>query len=283
MIVSYGNHLLIDGYQMRWYNQVKGGDSMHSWNATTYLQFKNERTRPAVDLVSRIPIDDPKMVLDIGCGPGNSTAVLRKRFSNAKIIGIDNAPEMIVKAKETYSDMTFLCVGADEYIATTDENFDVVFSNACMQWLPNHKTLLPKWMELVREGGILAVQMPNNYNEPIHRIIEALTTSEKWRPHFRSMREKYMLSIGEYYDCLSECSEHVDLWETAYYHTLSSYQDLLEWYRGTGLRPYLEQLGDKERQNFEAEFLSAIRDAYPMQTDDTILFRFPRLFFIVKK
>ncbi len=256
---------------------------MHSWNATTYLQFKNERTRPAVNLACRIPLDDPKTVLDIGCGPGNSTAVLRERFPNAKIIGIDNAPDMIVKAKETYTDMTFLCVGADKYIDTTDEKFDVVFSNACMQWLPDHKALLPKWMGLVKEGGVLAVQMPNNYGEPIHRIIETLTTSEKWRPHFRVMREKNMLSIVEYYDSLAENAVRVDLWETAYYHTLSSHQDLLEWYRGTGLRPYLEQLDDADRRIFENEFLASVKEAYPMQADSTILFRFPRLFFIAVK
>ena len=256
---------------------------MHSWNATTYLQFKNERTRPAVDLASRILLDDPKTVLDIGCGPGNSTAVLRERFPNATIIGIDNAPDMIAKAKEAYPDMTFFCMDADEYIATTDEQFDVVFSNACMQWLPDHKAFLPKWMELVKDGGILAVQMPNNYDEPIHQIIETLTTSEKWRPHFRVMREKHVLSIGEYYDCLSECSAQVDLWETAYYHTLSSHQDLLEWYRGTGLRPYLEQLNNDAKASFENDFLAAVKDAYPIQADGTILFRFPRLFFVATK
>ncbi len=249
----------------------------------TYLQFKNERTRPAVDLVSRIPLDDPKTVLDIGCGPGNSTAVLRERFPKAKIIGIDNAPDMIAKAKEASPDMTFLCIGADEYICTTNKKYDVVFSNACMQWLPDHKALLPKWMGLVKDGGVLAVQMPNNYDEPIHQIIEALTTSEKWRPHFRVMREKNMLSVAEYYDSLAENAVHVNLWETAYYHTLSSYQDLLEWYRGTGLRPYLEQLCDDAKTDFENDFLAAVKEAYPMQADSTILFRFPRLFFIAVK
>lgn len=256
---------------------------MHTWNATTYLQFKNERTRPAVDLASRIPLDDPRTILDIGCGPGNSTAVLRERFPNAKIIGIDNAPDMIAKAQETYPDMTFLCVSADEYIATTDEVFDVVFSNACMQWLPDHKALLPKWMGLLNKDGVLAVQMPNNYGEPIHQIIETLTTSDAWRPHFRVMREKNMLSVSEYYDCLAETSACVDLWETAYYHTLSSHQDLLEWYRGTGLRPYLEQLGEDAKADFENDFLAAVKESYPMQTDSTILFRFPRLFFTAIK
>ncbi|MBE6763491.1 MAG: trans-aconitate 2-methyltransferase [Ruminococcaceae bacterium] len=256
---------------------------MHSWNATTYLQFKIERTRPAVDLASRIPLDDPKTVLDIGCGPGNSTAVLRERFPNATIIGIDNAPDMIAKAKEAYPDMTFFCIDVDKYIATTDERFDVVFSNACLQWLPDHKAVLPKWMGLVKEGGVLAVQMPNNYAEPIHRIIEALTTSDAWRPHFHVMREKTVLSASEYYDCLVENAAHVDLWETAYYHTLSSHQDLLEWYRGTGLRPYLEQLNDTQQKEFEADFLSAVKEAYPIQADGTILFRFPRLFFVAAK
>ncbi len=256
---------------------------MHSWNATTYLQFKNERTRPAVNLACRIPLDDPKTVLDIGCGPGNSTAVLRERFPNAKIIGIDNAPDMIEKAKESYPEMSFLCIDADEYIATVGEKFDVVFSNACMQWLPDHKALLPKWMGLVKKGGVLAVQMPNNYGEPIHQIIEAITTSEKWQPHFRIMREKNILSVAEYYDSLAENAVHVDLWETAYYHTLSTQQDLLEWYRGTGLRPYLDQLSDDAKTDFEDDFLAAVKEAYSLQTDGSILFRFPRLFFVAVK
>ncbi len=256
---------------------------MHSWNATTYLQFKNERTRSAVDLASRIPLDDPKTVLDIGCGPGNSTAVLRGRFPTAKIIGIDSAPDMIAKAKETYPDLTFLCMDADQYIATTDERYDVAFSNACLQWLPDHKALLPKWLSLVKTGGVLAVQMPNNYNEPIHQIIETLTTSDAWRPRFRVMREKTVLSATEYYDCLVENAAHVDLWETAYYHTLSSHQDLLEWYRGTGLRLYLEQLNDDMKTDFENDFLAAVKKTYLIQADGTILFRFPRLFFIATK
>ncbi len=144
---------------------------MTDWNSEQYLKFKNERTQPAMDLVNRINIDSPKKIIDIGCGPGNSTQILAQRFHNAYIVGVDNSLNMIETARRDYPNLDFKTCDASKDLSTLDNNFDIVFSNACIQWIPDHSQLLENMMGLLKPGGILAVQTPMNYNEPIHKII----------------------------------------------------------------------------------------------------------------
>ncbi|WP_337512819.1 methyltransferase domain-containing protein [Ruminococcus sp.] len=175
---------------------------MSSWDAAQYLKFGAQRTQPSRDLAARIPLEQPRKIIDIGCGPGNSTEVLRQRFPQADILGVDSSPEMIRAAAQAHPEMRFQLCDAGTELGTLDRDFDVVFSNACIQWIPNHPKLLREMMQLLRPGGILAVQIPINQKEPIHQIIQALAAGEKWKAHFPSPRIFYQLTVSEYYDLL---------------------------------------------------------------------------------
>jgi trans-aconitate 2-methyltransferase len=252
---------------------------MPDWNAELYLKFQNERTQPAIDLARRIGLTEPHKILDIGCGPGNSTRVLQRQFQNARILGVDNSPGMIAQAKRDYPDMEFELCDASRDLHQLDHDYDIVFSNACIQWLPDHKKLLSEMLQLLAPGGILAVQTPMNYDEPIHLIIERVTASERWSSFFPNRRIFFNLLPEEYFDILSETAAEFSLWKTIYYHHLGSHQDILTWYRSTGLKPYLDQLPDAIRPEFEQVIFNEIEASYPAQANGQIIFRFPRFFF----
>lgn len=252
---------------------------MTEWNSTQYLKFKAERTQPAIDLANRLIALNPRKIVDLGCGPGNSTQVLAERFDNAYILGVDNSQNMIETARKNCPALDFRLCDIRTELSQLDHDFDIVFSNACIQWVPDHPHLIPQMMGLLKEGGVLAVQVPMNFQEPIHRIIQQVAASEKWNRFFQEERIFYTLSPGEYYDVLSESTDEFSIWETIYYHTMKSWQDILEWYRSTGLRPYLAALPEDLREDFEADILRLLIEAYPMQKNRTILFRFPRFFF----
>lgn len=252
---------------------------MADWNSSQYLKFGSERTQPAIDLGNRINAENPVRIIDIGCGPGNSTAVLAQRFPDAYVLGVDNSPNMIETAKKQYPDLDFMICDASKDLPTLEKDFDVVFSNACIQWVPNHPELLSNMLGLLKQGGILAIQTPMNYEEPIHQIIGETVTNEKWSSKFENPRIFYNLTPGEYYDLLSEIASDFSIWQTTYYHKMKSHSDIMEWYRSTGLRPYLEALPDADRSTFEEEIYEKMIAAYPKQKNGEIIFRFPRFFF----
>lgn len=255
---------------------------MPDWNATQYLKFDRERTRPARDLASRIEFGEPKNILDVGCGPGNSTEVLAQRFPSARILGIDRSPNMIAAARmriEQFPQMRFEVCDAGTELKQLPADFDVVFSNACIQWIPGHAALLPAMLSRLRPDGILAVQTPMNYDEPIHKIIMETVTGAKWISRFQHPRIFYNLTPDEYYDILAKNAASFNVWQTTYFHTMRSHADILEWYRGTGLRPYLEALPEAETEPFENEILKKLTASYTVQKNGDIIFRFPRFFF----
>ncbi len=257
---------------------------MADWNANQYMKFDRERTQPSVDLLNRIPLDTPKQIIDIGCGPGNSTAVLRSRYQNAKILGVDSSASMIERAKKDYPELSFALCDVPAGLRDLDQKFDLVFSNACLQWIPDHVTLIPKLMELLNPGGILAVQVPMNAEEPAYRVITDIISSPGWQKYFASLPpDSYILSPSEYCSLLSDCSGEYSLWQTRYFYSFSSQEQILEWVRGTRLRPYLAVLSESERRQFEAEILKGIVDSYPAEPNGSVLFRFLRLFFIAEK
>ncbi|MGI6167938.1 MAG: methyltransferase domain-containing protein, partial [Eubacteriales bacterium] len=175
-----------------------------NWNSEQYLKFKAERTQPAIDLVNRINMASPKKILDVGCGPGNSTEVLFSRYPDAYILGVDKSEEMISAAKTNYPNLDFRICDVTKDLSQLDDDFDIIFSNACIQWVPDHKKLLTNLLNLLNDNGVLAVQVPMNLSEPIQKAIDELVTSEKWRTHFPNPRIFYTLSQSEYYDLLSE-------------------------------------------------------------------------------
>ncbi|WP_169275130.1 methyltransferase domain-containing protein [Bifidobacterium moraviense] len=261
---------------------------MVQWDSEQYLRFAAERTQPSRDLAAQLPPDDGTVtrVLDIGCGPGNSTAVLRERYPQARIIGVDSSREMIEAAREAHPDIEFaLCDVSDaKRVARLPRDFDVVFSNACIQWVPDHTTLIPRLMHRLRKGGTLAVQTPMNYDEPIHRIIASVVHGPRFGAILPQQREFYNLEPDEYWELLRKHSSGFRMWMTTYLHTLPSHEAIMEWYRGTGLRPYLQALEGMDAQaEFEEEIFSRLRAAYPVQSDGSVIFPFPRFFFLATR
>lgn len=256
---------------------------MPDWNPDLYLKFEKERTQPAIDLANRIGLSSPQDILDIGCGPGNSTAVLHKKYPGARILGIDSSQKMIETARAAFPHIEFQVCDASRDLAKLGRRFDVVFSNACLQWIPDHPSLLRNMMSLLKEGGVMAVQIPMNQKEPIHQILARLAAGEKWRKKIPCPRVFYSLTPSAYYDLLAVLSRDFSLWQTTYCHRLQSHADLIEWYRATGLRPYLEALPPADRENFEHEVTAEVAKAYPPQQNGEILFPFPRFFFTAIK
>ncbi|PJM74551.1 methyltransferase domain-containing protein [Bifidobacterium simiarum] len=255
------------------------------WDSEQYLRFRDERTQPSRDLAAQLPPDDGTVrhVLDIGCGPGNSTAVLRERYPQAEILGVDNSPEMIDAARKARPDIDFALFDASNQadFDALPHDFDVVFSNACIQWVPDHPHLIPAMLGLLRRGGMLAVQTPMNYEEPIHRIIAQVVQSPRYADRLPQQREFYNLTPPEYWELLhvSDLVADFRIWKTTYLHNLPSHEAIMDWYRGTGLRPYLQALPDDgERAEFENEVFHRVREAYPTQSDGSVIFPFPRFF-----
>lgn len=256
---------------------------MNDWNSNQYLKFKQERTLPSIDLANRINIDNPKRIIDIGCGPGNSTAVLKEKYPNAHILGADFSPNMIEKAKSEHPDIDFMLFDASKDFNKLEGKFDIIFSNACIQWIPEHKKLINNMMSILNKGGIMAVQIPCQYEMQINTIVAQVTDSEKWRDKFSTQREFYNLTDSEYFNILSDISDDFSMWKTIYYHRLPSQESVLEWYKSTGLKPYLEQLNDTDKAEFEKDILIKIKEKYTVQANGEVIFPFSRLFFTAYK
>jgi trans-aconitate 2-methyltransferase len=256
---------------------------MPDWNPHQYLKFANERTQPSIDLAARINVESPKSTIDIGCGPGNSTQVLRDRWPDAKIAGLDSSAAMIEKAKKDYPDVEWITADASKFVS--NKRYDIVFSNAAIQWIPNHELLLPRLFEIVNGGGALAVQVPANKESPLHQAVLAVSSSSKWSKFTSGAEKSFTYNAVEYYyDILFRISTKFDIWETTYYHVLNSHAGLVEWYKGTGMKPFLERLpDDSSRTEFEKEVFEECKNSYEIRNDGKILYPFRRIFFIANK
>lgn len=256
---------------------------MSDWNSQQYLKFKKERTQPSVDLANRITVRHPQRIIDIGCGPGNSTAVLKNRYPDAYILGADFSPNMIEKARADHPDMDFMLFDATKDFDKLDGKFDIVFSNACIQWIPDHKKLLPDMMRILEPGGVLAIQVPNQSEMPINSIVSQVIKTDKWKNKLAQKREFYNLTQEEYFDILADISSDFSMWKTVYFHRLPSQQSIVEWYKSTALKPFLDVLSEEEKIDFEEDILEEVKKHYPVQANGEVIFRFSRLFFIAEK
>lgn len=248
-----------------------------------YSKFKGERTIPTIDLANSIDSENVDSVLDIGCGIGNSTAVLADKFPKARITGADNSDDMLAAAKRNNPDIEFIKLDAEKELCNIKNRFDVAFSNACIQWIPNHKELLGNMFHLLNDGGTLAVQIPVQSKHPVHDILKTLAVSDKWKNKIHTLRMYNNLCENEYYDVLSELTDDFRIWETTYFLIMPSYESITEWYKGTGLRPYLLQLSEDDQKIFLSDFTERLKDTYPLQRNGKIIFKYPRLFFTAKK
>ena len=252
---------------------------MADWNAGQYLKFRNQRTQPAVDLAVRLISSHPKTIVDIGCGPGNSTAVLKSVFPCADIVGIDNSPGMIERAQKEHPGMKFQFCEA----RALEGKYDLLFSNACLQWIPDHHTLIPALMDKLNEGGVLADQMPMNGEEPLFKLISEVAAEAKWGIENVKLQPNETLTPLEYFDILEDCASSFDVWETKYYHRLDNHKALVEWVKGTRLRPYLNFLGKARGEEFENAIVERAKTIYSVRKDGGVVLGFRRFFFTAEK
>ncbi|MBS7704331.1 trans-aconitate 2-methyltransferase [Chelatococcus asaccharovorans] len=256
---------------------------MADWNAKLYLKFEDERTRPSADLLAQVAPAEARCVVDLGCGPGNSTELLAARFPEANVIGVDTSPDMLEKARQRLPRATF--IEADVATWRPEQPVDVLFANAVLQWLPNHDELFPHLMTLLAPGGILAVQMPNNLTEPSHALMRDVAREERWRDKLAkaSAARVPLAPPGHLYDLVKPSARRVDIWQTTYQHPLDGPAAIIEWLKATGLRPFLAPLNEAEQAAFLADYRERLTEGYPPRVDGKVLLAFPRLFIVAEK
>lgn len=256
---------------------------MQEWDPQLYRQFEAERTRPARELLARIPTQDVIRATDLGCGPGNSTALLLNAWPKARISGLDSSEAMLAEARKRLPQCRFVQCDFRDWRAESPQQ--VIYANASLQWAEDHETLLPRLVNQLADGGSLAIQMPDNLDEPSHRLMREIAARDPWRDAVAAGagERKKLLSAGRYYDLLTGAGCEVDIWRTTYYHLMADVQAISRWLRATGLRPFLSALNEHAQKNFLAAYEAALSDAYPRQTDGKILLAFPRLFIVAVK
>lgn len=250
---------------------------MADWNPSLYLQFDAEHTRPAADLLSRIAHLQVEHVVDLGCGPGNSTRLLRAAWPLAAITGIDNSPAMLAQAAQALPDCEF--IDADIARWRPAQPVDVIYANASLQWLADHETLFPHLVAQLAVNGTLAVQMPDNWQEPSHTLMRQVADEQGLPDRGRQP----LLPPDAWYDMLTRQGCEVDIWRTTYFHPLASHQAISDWLQGTGLRPYLAGLDEQSRNAFLTRYVELLAEHYPLQCNGKVLLRFPRLFIVARK
>jgi len=254
---------------------------MPTWNPDQYLKFSDERTRPCRDLAARIAIERPRRIIDLGCGPGNSTAVLAEHWPGADIAGIDNSADMVAKARASYPAINWSVGDIAVWAESAGETYDIVFSNAALQWVPDHAVLFPKLLNRASPGGALAAQMPANLDAPAQAIMRDLAQSGRWRDRLAAVRNWFSHDFDFYYDALAPHAAALELWSCEYVAKMNGVEGIVEWYRGTGLRPYLDALGEgTESDAFLAEYLTLLRPAYRTHSDGKVIFPFRRIFVV---
>jgi trans-aconitate 2-methyltransferase len=259
---------------------------MPTWNPELYLLFEEHRTVPVRDLVARVPMERVNRIIDLGCGPGNSTAVLAERWPDASIVGLDNSAEMLENARSRYPRQTWVHGDISEWAATANEQYDLVFSNAALQWIGDHSSLYPALFAHVAPGGTFAVQVPYNWAEPYHRILCDLQCSSEWRQRLppNGIRAKAGHDPGFYYDLLMPIARSVRIWETTYTVAMPGADSIAEWLKGTALRPFFDALPDEtDRKRFVDDFSRGLRQDYRPRPDGNVLFPFRRLFLVASR
>ena len=255
------------------------------WDAGQYLRFGGERARPFFDLVAQIGAANPTHVADLGCGPGNLTAALAQRWPDAAVVGVDNSPEMIAAARATAAEAVpnLSFVLGDVWDWQPERQLDVLVCNAVLQWVPGHDQLLLRWADLLAPDGWLAFQLPGNFDQPSHVIVKELAMSPRWRTLVGDAQlNRQAGDPADYVSLLARPGFSVDAWETSYLHILHGENPVLEWTKGTTLRPVLSALDEDQADAFVREYGERLAQAYHQQPFGT-LFPFRRVFTVVHR
>lgn len=252
-----------------------------TWSAKQYSAFEDERTRPSRDLVSAIPREHVATAVDLGCGPGNSTEVLARRYPSASISGIDSSEDMVNAARQRLPHLAFDLADIADWRAPRP--LDVILANASLQWLPDHRSLYPRLVSQLSEGGCLSVQTPDNLAEPAHRLAREVANAGAWASKIGNVKHPDRHDARWYYSLLQPVCSRVDVWQTTYFHPMPNHQALVEWFKGSALRPYLAPLTPEEQQGFLVAYLREMTTAYPALESGTVLLPFPRLFLIATR
>lgn len=252
------------------------------WDPDSYLDFADERGRPFFDLVSRIRADHPRRVIDLGCGPGNLTVALARRWPDAALEAVDSSPEMVAEARSRH--LPAHVADVREWQPPADA--DVVVTNAVLQWVPDHPTLLRQWIAALPSGAWFAMQVPGNFDAPSHRAIRELAAEPHWHQRLDGLTKRYsdvpVLDPIEYAEILGATGAHVDAWETTYAQLLYGPDPVLEWVTGTALRPVRAALNDQDWTQFRSELARRLTAAYPPRPDGSTWFPFRRVFAVAQ-
>ena len=256
---------------------------MADWDPQLYLKFEKERTQPVIDLLSRLRAEAPERIIDIGCGPGNSTLEILRKYPAAGIVGLDSSPAMLEKARSASNEIRWVLRSATEDLSQLGL-FDVVFSNAAFQWIPDHKALLNNLFRIVKPGGVLAVQIPRFEEMKVRSVIKTVSYASKWKEYFQNFDDGLFYYKTEfYYDVLSALSHDVSLWVTEYFHVMPDHGGIIDWIKSTSLRPFLNHLPEDRHEAYLADLLSLLRETYELRPDGRVLFPFRRLFFVASR
>ena len=256
---------------------------MADWNPQAYLAFADERLRPAQDLLARVPPGERQVIFDLGSGPGNSTALLRSAYPEAAVTGIESSPAMVARARQALPGAEFIEADVTTFIPPPET--DLLYSNALFQWLPTHLDLWKAYLAALRPGAVLAVQMPDNLDEPSHALMREVAALPPFRERLagRNTVRARILSPAAYHDHLSPLCAQVEIWRTTYNHVVSGIAGIADFYSTTGLKPYLDPLTEEERRQFRAAYEQRLAAAYPLLRDGRAMFALPRLFIVAMR
>lgn len=253
-----------------------------TWDPSTYLSFNAERTRPALELATRVALTNPRLVVDLGCGPGNSTAILAHRWPAAQIVGVDNSAEMLATARATPIRASWQLGDLRDW--TTSELASLIFSNAAYQWVDNHAGIFPRLMSLLEPKGVLAIQMPRNFDAPSHVLLRETANEPRWSSKVAHLaRIKPVAEPAAYYEMLAPRASSIDIWETEYQQALDGEDAVFKWVSGTALVPFVAALDDEDRKEFLNAYRSRLALAYPRQSNGKTLFPFKRIFIVATR
>jgi trans-aconitate 2-methyltransferase len=252
-----------------------------AWDSTQYLRYAGPRLRPGLDLLDRVPVDHPETVVDLGCGPGNLTALLAERWPESRVIGIDSSTEMLDRARTDHPGLEWVDADIDDW--RPDEPVDVIYSNATLHWLDDHTTLLPRLLGFLPPGGAMAVQMPNPDHQPSHVAILDVVESGAWADRLRPLlRRDAVAEMGWYRNLLAPLCTEIDIWESHYLHVLDGENPVAEWTRGSALQPLLAELDPDEAHDFWGRYRDRVRAAYPPSSDGKTLLTYRRILMVAR-